>query len=1491
MNRYLHTGISNKMASTTRSSSMHLYDEETWHVVLRRSTGGRVGSRSLGFSIVGGTDSPKGQMGIFIKTVHPKGLAAESCLIKKGDEILDVNGVAMIGMTRNAALQIFKNAKRSDVKMLMRRKVKRPLIDSQAIHTNEESLEKSHNRLLNPEERSISDDDTVRPPISGVLREHIIEGAEIQRKLITILLLKQELCSSSKEQPGSATSVSEFPEKLDTKFAAEDIRNDELAELELTNFCEVLNIMNEAEESDLSSEDKWYEPNIRVEEERVNLHSLKMEQPENRHEKAELLSSADEAEPAFLNQCSSDFVNHKSEMTEVGVELGRPESSENPLTNNLPIPCYTSVVKQVEVSDSFFGLADELDGVSCLMGKYRPYRGLHSRSPALLCEKSTPNLTKCGHRSSVNRLGSTNVNDGGVQRPQLERLPAATDIQKQTLPNSDQSPKVTAKPHANSTDNQTENPMEAVQVGLVKTRIQAFDALDKRSHSQSKLPKAKCQPKSASHVEEAVVNAQPLHSFDTSVDQNKQKYVVVEELHSSAKDAVVNGELQLSVPTVRTSSREKSEGCSTSSSLNSNESGKTTSVASTIFIEVSPSCGSSNFVSPLQEGTVSWLERPRDGDLCQEAKGGNERPFKETQQSISSFSDGVSEPAVCIPTEGKVLASSKEPKACEKPLSLRTSDQCSEETSFRCSSFVSAHEEGKMTLEDNGQRASGRNEVHVNTNSNWTGFSPPQLSEAMKRSERLNSAVKLQRVGIQSHFVPQGVIVPQNVDLLNYYRDYPFHGTPMDIVLPMAKTTLGIILHGGLGSPLGDLPLTIKGIIKKGPVGMDGRIRIGDQLVAINVSLMLGYGQDGEISIAFDFFISQGVFRFRNICPVCCWSSVAQLVSSMLPRHGDIDEIDKMRDHACVSPLGQLHPDLMPLFGLYILRLLLFWYILLVVLCTAVFSSTNVPVSRLPCPSRCSCLFVEGRLTADCSNAGITQLPTKMPPGIMILLLDGNDFSRLKRLTFPHDLHSAGLRQLVLRNSRLMQFMAEDLWVLPNLIRLSMANNILKKIPFALRSHVRYSPFHTMASLQTLDLSGNEIERIEAYNFEGAIQLSELFLSKNKITYVDVDAFRGLPALRSIHLDRNMLTKISVNSFLDLQNLNVLNLMENMWTCDCHLREFVIWQQGKYLSEPPLCRIPAKHEGRRWDQLKIEEFACLPRVTAWSSRREMVDMASNVSLECLVRGDPEPKVEWKFFNYDNETVVIRESNDELNKRTMLSSVHNKPEDMAWIHSLRIKSVRRDDLGLYQCTATNPAGTNSIVFQVEFRSPFLFPETRLRPIPRLQISPQDDVMLITVIVVIIIVIVIVISAIVICFRHPSQKYDGKSLKTLPSKQMNGNGYLAVVAQDDATRHDLAIDGDYGQCRTPVFDERSCQVQKSEIYSAEGALPSWNLTDEDGFYGTEGPFARLSVSSGRHKRNSMAGCAISAAGENTLSEVAPLAAQEWDEPGMPLRETAL
>ncbi|VBB27188.1 unnamed protein product [Acanthocheilonema viteae] len=77
----------------------------------------------LGFSIVGGIDSPRGPMGIFVKTVFADGLAAKSGLVCKGDEILSVNGVELNGKTHAEALQIFKRSAKIDVTLCIRRNI------------------------------------------------------------------------------------------------------------------------------------------------------------------------------------------------------------------------------------------------------------------------------------------------------------------------------------------------------------------------------------------------------------------------------------------------------------------------------------------------------------------------------------------------------------------------------------------------------------------------------------------------------------------------------------------------------------------------------------------------------------------------------------------------------------------------------------------------------------------------------------------------------------------------------------------------------------------------------------------------------------------------------------------------------------------------------------------------------------------------------------------------------------------------------------------------------------------------------------------------------------------------------------------------------------------------------------------------------------------------------------------------------------------------
>ncbi|XP_029905151.1 LOW QUALITY PROTEIN: multiple PDZ domain protein-like [Myripristis murdjan] len=66
------------------------------------------GSDGLGFSIVGGFGSPHGDLPIYVKTVFSKGAAAVDGRLKRGDQIVSVNGESLQGVTHEQAVAILK---------------------------------------------------------------------------------------------------------------------------------------------------------------------------------------------------------------------------------------------------------------------------------------------------------------------------------------------------------------------------------------------------------------------------------------------------------------------------------------------------------------------------------------------------------------------------------------------------------------------------------------------------------------------------------------------------------------------------------------------------------------------------------------------------------------------------------------------------------------------------------------------------------------------------------------------------------------------------------------------------------------------------------------------------------------------------------------------------------------------------------------------------------------------------------------------------------------------------------------------------------------------------------------------------------------------------------------------------------------------------------------------------------------------------------------
>ncbi|KAG8223015.1 hypothetical protein J437_LFUL000723 [Ladona fulva] len=184
---------------------------------------------------------------------------------------------------------------------------------------------------------------------------------------------------------------------------------------------------------------------------------------------------------------------------------------------------------------------------------------------------------------------------------------------------------------------------------------------------------------------------------------------------------------------------------------------------------------------------------------------------------------------------------------------------------------------------------------------------------------------------------------------------------------------------------------------------------------------------------------------------------------------------------------------------------------------------------EMTCPPDCTCHHDQSwsANVVDCSTAGLSGLPARIPMDATEVYLDGNSLGKITSHAF---IGRKRLRSLFLNAS------AID----------TIANRSFNGLP----------------DLRILYLQENLLGDLKGYEFEGLPALQELYLQGNRLTSVASTTFSPLPALQILNLERNRISLYSVWSLEGNPALSSIRLSHNPWSCDCDfLTNFKEWLQ------------------------------------------------------------------------------------------------------------------------------------------------------------------------------------------------------------------------------------------------------------------------------------------------------------------------------------------
>ncbi|XP_037826812.1 uncharacterized protein LOC119614774 [Lucilia sericata] len=331
------------------------------------------------------------------------------------------------------------------------------------------------------------------------------------------------------------------------------------------------------------------------------------------------------------------------------------------------------------------------------------------------------------------------------------------------------------------------------------------------------------------------------------------------------------------------------------------------------------------------------------------------------------------------------------------------------------------------------------------------------------------------------------------------------------------------------------------------------------------------------------------------------------------------------------------------------------------------------------CPAEvCICKWKGGKQTVECGGQSLPNIPEGMDPGTQVLNFSGNSLQVLQSERFLR-MDLLNLQKIYLSRNQLIRIHEKAFRGLTNLVELDLSENSLQHIPS--------ETFQDYSSLMRLTLSGNPIRELKTAAFRYLSFLTTLELSNCQIERIENEAFVGMDNLEWLRLDGNRISYIQGNHILP-KSLHGISLQSNRWTCDCRLLDLHSWLNNYNTpqTEEPKCVEPPRLKGQVIKSLKREEFACLPEVSPQSTYTE-VSEGRNLTISCVVRAIPEPKVLWLF----NGQVMSNDSFvDNMHMLYYIDESSTTSEEKR--SEIFIYNVGIEDNGTFSCVGQNIAGT-------------------------------------------------------------------------------------------------------------------------------------------------------------------------------------------------------